>query len=116
MRDDASLIRQLLLLRALSARRHGMSLREMAREMGVGERTIKRDLDRFARIGAPLVESNGERGRKTWRLSDNGRMPPLSLSYDETVVLYLGRRLLDPRVGTQFWEVASRGDHPRSPP
>jgi predicted DNA-binding transcriptional regulator YafY len=63
MRDDTSLIRQLQLLRALGARRRGRSLREMARETGVGERTFKRDLDRFCRIGVPLVESNGEHGR-----------------------------------------------------
>jgi predicted DNA-binding transcriptional regulator YafY len=104
MRDDTALIRQLLLLRALGARRHGMSLREMADEMGVGPKTITRDLGRFVRIGVRLVESNGERGRKTWRLSDNGRMPPLSLTYDETVVLYLGRRLLSPLAGTSLWD------------
>jgi predicted DNA-binding transcriptional regulator YafY len=81
LRDDTSLIRQLNLVRALGARRHCMSLREMAREMGIGARTINRDLGRFRRIGVPLVASNGVRGRKTWRdFPNSGRTPPSSQS------------------------------------
>jgi len=106
MQDEPSLIRQLLLLRALSSRRFGMSVSEMAREMGVAGKTIRRDLKRFQKIGVPLLETDGERGKKTWRLVEHGRLPSLTLTYDEAVVLVLGRRLLEPMVGTQFWQAA----------
>jgi predicted DNA-binding transcriptional regulator YafY len=100
MRDDTSLIRELL--RAFGARRHGMSLREMADGMGVGPKTITRNLRRFVRIGVPLVESNGERGRQTCQLADNGRTPQLSLTYNETILLYPGRRLPGPSPEPSF--------------
>jgi predicted DNA-binding transcriptional regulator YafY len=94
MRDEPSIMRQWLLLRAFIARRHGMSVREMASEMCVAEKTIRRDLQLLRRLGFPFVETNGERGRKTWQLANDGKLPPLSFSYDEAVALYLSRRFL----------------------
>jgi predicted DNA-binding transcriptional regulator YafY len=106
MHDDVPIKRHWILLRTLCARRLGMSVREMALEMGVAEKTIRRDLELFRRLGFPLVETNGERGRKTWRLTDGGGLPPLQFTFDEALVIYLARPFLEPLAGTQLWEAA----------
>jgi len=95
MSDDVPVYRHWILLRTLGARRHGLTVREMAREMDVAEKTIRRDLALFQRLGFPLMETNGERGRKTWRLAGGGSAPPLQFTFDEAVVLYL--MAFDPR-------------------
>jgi predicted DNA-binding transcriptional regulator YafY len=106
MRDDSSLRRQWILLRSLSASRLGMTVREMAAEAGMNEKTIRRDLDLFRRVGFALEESIGEFGRKKWKLKANGSPPTLSFPFDEAAALYMGRRLLEPLAGTLFWEAA----------
>jgi len=106
MPDDVPVYRHWILLRTLGARRHGLTVREMAQDMGVAEKTIRRDLALFQRLGFPLVETNGERGRKTWRLAGGGSAPPLQFTFDEAVVLYLARPFLEPLAGTQLWQAA----------
>jgi predicted DNA-binding transcriptional regulator YafY len=65
MHDQTSFERQWILLRTLGTRRLGISVRDMARETGVAEKTIRRDLQLFQKLGFPLMEINGERGRKS---------------------------------------------------
>jgi predicted DNA-binding transcriptional regulator YafY len=69
MRDDPSLRRQWALLRSLSTRRHGLTVRQMADEAGVTVKTVRRDLDLFRAVGFPLEERVGAFGRKTWRVT-----------------------------------------------
>lgn len=106
MRDESGLRRQWSLLTALSSARYGLSLKQMAAELGVTERTIRRDLDVFRSVGFPLEEDVGEFGRKTWRVGPGRDRPPLAFTFDEAVALYLGRRLLEPLAGTFFWEAS----------
>ena len=68
MPQDAPLVRQWLLLKTLSSRRYGVTVRDMAQEMGVNEKTIRRDLQVFRDVGFPLEEEVGDFGRKTWCL------------------------------------------------
>jgi hypothetical protein len=63
MHDQTSIERQWILLRTLVARRHGISVSDMAREAKVAEKTIRRDLELFQKLGFPLLETNCERGR-----------------------------------------------------
>jgi predicted DNA-binding transcriptional regulator YafY len=91
MSDEVPVHRHWMLLRMLAARRYGLSVREMAREMGVADKTIRRDLALCQRLRIPLLESDGARGRKTWRLADGRGVPPLQFTFDEAVVLYLAR-------------------------
>lgn len=108
MSDAPPLVRQWTLLRILSARHYGATVKEMAAETGVSEKTIRRDLELFVQVGFPLEELSTERGRKTWRLDPARSQPGLSFAFDEAIALYLGRRLLDPLAGTPFWEAAQR--------
>jgi predicted DNA-binding transcriptional regulator YafY len=107
MRDENCLRRQWSLLRALTSRHLGLTIRQMADEVGVTERTIRRDLVVFRDVGFPLVEEVGEYGLKTWRIRGGRDQPPLSFTFDEAAALYLGRRLLEPLAGTFLWEAAS---------
>src|SRR4051812_5943543 len=106
MPEEPPLRRQWILLKALASRHYGLTVRGMAAEVGVSEKTIRRDLDTFRSVGFPLEETVGEYGRKTWRIKEDGNHPPLSFSFDEAIALYLGRRLLEPLAGTLFWEAA----------
>jgi proteasome accessory factor B len=78
----------------------------MAADAGVGGKTIRRDLELFRDLRFPLVETTGEFGRKTYRLTSPGDHPPLSFRFDEAMALYLSRRLLEPLAGTLFWDAA----------
>lgn len=106
LRDETCLRRQWSLLRTLSAGRCGLTLRRMAAELGVTERTIRRDLDVFRDVGFPLEEEVGDFGRKTWRIKPGDGRPPLAFTFDEAVALHLGSRLLEPLAGTFFWEAS----------
>ncbi len=108
MPEESPLVRQWLLLKALCARRHGVSAREMVEEMGVSDKTIRRDLETFERAGFPLEEMVGEFGRKRWRIDQAKTQPDLAFSFDEAIALYLGRRLMEPLAATLFWNAPSK--------
>lgn len=102
------LVRQWILLRTLASRWTGVTVEELARELETSEKTIRRDLALFRRVGFPLVEIRQAHGKKKWTLCPDGRVPPLGFAFDEALALYLCRRLLDPIAGTPFWEAAQR--------
>jgi len=99
------LARQWTLLRALSASRHGQTVRKLSHEMTVSEKMIRRDLLLLERVGFPLVETVGDHGRKCWRIAAD-RQPRLPFTYDELASLYLGRRFIEPLAGTVIWDAA----------
>ncbi len=100
MPSEPQIVRQWLLLHKLSLNHFGLGVRQLAGELGVAEKTIRRDLILLQSVGFPLDEAVGEHGRKAWRLAAAGGRPPLAFSFDELLALYLGRRLLDPLSGT----------------
>jgi len=106
MPEEPPLVRQWMLLRTLSARHYGATIRELGQERGVSEKTIRRDLETFRRAGFPLEETAGEFGKKSWRIDPSKSQPGLTFAFDEAVALYLGRRLLEPLAGTLFWQAA----------
>ena len=87
----------------LSARRHGATVRELSDEMGVVDKTIRRDLQFLASIGFPLTETVGEYGRKSWKLDGGPGVPSLKFNLTEVLSLYLARRFLEPLAGTNVW-------------
>ncbi len=108
MSEKTPLVRQWMLLRALSARHYGATVKEMALEMGVSEKTIRRDLETFQTAGFPLEEITCERGLKKWRIDPAKTQPALTFAFDEAVALYLSRRLMEPLAGTPFWDASQR--------
>lgn len=108
MAGQTPLVRQWILLRTLSARRQGVTVKELATEMAVCEKTIRRDLETFQSAGFPLIEVVERHGRKKWRLDSARNQPVLSFAFDEAIALYLARRLMEPLAGTPFWEAAQR--------
>ena len=108
MADQLPLLRQWVLLRILCTRHYGVTIKDMVHELNVSEKTIRRDLETFQRVGFPLEEVVGDFGRKTWHMEDGKAEPGLNFAYDEAIALYLGRRFLEPLAGTVFWEAAQR--------
>lgn len=90
----------------LGARRWGVTIQEMADELGVHSRTIRRDLATFSEVGFPVREHAAERGRKQFTLHTPGSELPLSFAVDEALALYLGRRFMEPLAGTLLWEAS----------
>jgi proteasome accessory factor B len=108
MTEATPLVRQWILLRTLCARHYGATVKELSAEMGVSEKTIRRDLETFQTAGFPLAETVEEFGRKKWHIDPSKHQPGMSFAYDEAIALYLGRRFLEPLAGTVFWEAAQR--------
>jgi len=106
MADSVPLLRQWTLLQTLSARRNGVTLREMSNETAVSQKTIFRDLQLLRRVGFPVQETVGDHGRKHWKLDGAGGLPALGFTLEEAAALYLGRQFLEGLAGTLFWSGA----------
>lgn len=100
------LARQWRLLQILSVRRQGATVRELAAETEVADKTIRRDLLFLARTGFPLSETVGEYGRKSWKFDGGPGLPALKFNLTEVLSLYMGRRFLEPLAGTSIWDGA----------
>ncbi len=108
MPGESPLVRQWILLRTLCARRYGATVAEMIEEMGVSDKTVRRDLETFQKAGFPLEEIVGDHGLKRWRVDPAKTQPGLTFTFDEAIALYLGRHLMEPLAGTLFWEASQR--------
>jgi len=99
MAEMTALERQWRLLQAMIARRNGETVTELAVELQVSEKTIRRDLSLLQKVGFPLSEIVGRKGLKRWKVSvEHG--PPAAIRWDEAATLYLGRKLMQPLAGT----------------
>ena len=103
MTSKAQLVRQWQLLQVLSVRRQAATIRELAAEMDVVDKSIRRDLDFLRGIGFPIFESVGPYGRKSWKLDSAKGIPVLNFNLTEVLSLYLARRFLEPLAGTNVW-------------
>lgn len=108
MADQPLLLRHWMILRTLSARRRGATLRQLADEMGVSSKTIHRDLVLLGQLGFPLIGDVGFRGQKHWRLDQTKGLLQLQFTIEEAAALYLGRQFLEPLAGTYFFEGAQK--------
>jgi predicted DNA-binding transcriptional regulator YafY len=77
MQRESPLVRQWVLSRTLCARRNGATVKELAEELEVADKTVRCDLESFQRAGFPLHETVGEHGR-------------LAFAYDEATTFCLG--------------------------
>jgi predicted DNA-binding transcriptional regulator YafY len=63
---------------------------ELMRELGVSDRTVRRDVDRLRELGYPVEATPGAGGG--YRLVSGASLPPLLLDDDEAVALAVGLR------------------------
>jgi predicted ArsR family transcriptional regulator len=71
-------LRQWDILRTLEASRHGLTLHQLAQELGVSERTVRRDIEGLEAAGFPVFKEYPDRegfvapaplwrAQRTWR-------------------------------------------------
>ncbi len=95
------LSRQWRLLRLLE-HRSGRTAEQLASELGVTTRTVRRDLDAVQAGGWP-VTSDREDGRVHWKFVEGFKSSThLPLSLTELLAVYFSRDLLKPLAGTLF--------------
>jgi predicted DNA-binding transcriptional regulator YafY len=81
--------RLLALLSLLQVRREWVG-HELADRLGVGERTIRRDVEKLRSLGYPVQASPGVAGG--YRLNAGAELPPLLLDDEEAVAVAVGLR------------------------
>ncbi|ARU50384.1 DNA-binding transcriptional regulator [Cellulosimicrobium cellulans] len=79
--------RALTLLSLLQTHRY-WPCAELARRLGVTERTVRRDVDRLRGLGYPVAATAGRYGG--YRLGSGAHLPPLVVDDDEAVALAVG--------------------------
>lgn len=99
------LARQWRIVKLLSSP-HGLSLDELAKELNVSIKSIRRDLKELREADIPLAETTGPHGKKTWRL-DMSRQVPTAFNFDEIAALYFGRLFFERLAGTSLWASAN---------
>jgi predicted DNA-binding transcriptional regulator YafY len=107
MPEVPQIIRQWTMLKMLAARRFGTSVYELADEMSVNQKTVRRDLQSLSSLGFPLEEKTVDHGKKLWSVKTDSGLPGLTLNLTEVLSLYVGRRLMEPLAGTLFWDGAA---------
>lgn len=110
MARNEQLIRQHKILQVLERLRFGATTEELrdsvVDELGLTSlhtRSIRRDLDALTAAGIPIRFEDEARGR-VWKLNrtDKG-LSKVAITASELIALSMGRDLMLPLVGTQFW-------------
>ena len=110
MARNEQLIRQHKILQILERLRFGATLEELrdsvVDELGLSSlhtRSIRRDIDALIAAGMPISDVEEQRGR-VWKLSRSDRgLQKIAITASELISLSMGRDLMLPLVGTQFW-------------
>lgn len=111
MARNEQLIRQHKILQLLEDARYGRTLEELRddliTDLGLSqlhERTVRRDIEALQAAGYDLDVETNQRG-KVWKLGrvDRG-IHKISATATELIALSIGRDLLNPLAGTQYWQ------------
>ena len=101
---NAEVIRQWQILREIEARRAGVTIHELARQVKVSTRTIRRDLQALQEAGFAVFDEGEEHETKRWRLNAQPfRSLEAGLSIADVAALYLSRSLVEALSG---WPLA----------
>lgn len=110
MARNEQLIRQHKIIQVLERLRFGATLEELrdtvVEELGLSSlhtRSIRRDIEALVAAGMPIQDEETSRGR-VWKMSraDKG-LQKIAITASELIALSMGRELMLPLVGTQFW-------------
>lgn len=110
MARNEQLIRQHKLLQLLEYSRFGRTLDELRGDLvldlgltNLHERTVRRDVEALQSAGFDIQSETVDRG-KVFKLGQNqAGVHEVGLSASEMIALSIGRELLYPLVGTQYW-------------
>ncbi|MGB7346062.1 MAG: transcriptional regulator [Pirellulaceae bacterium] len=110
MARNEQLIRQHKLLQLLEISRFGRTLEELKSELiadlglsTLHERTVRRDVEALQAAGFDIQSDTVERG-KVYKLGVNTTgVHEIGISATELIALSIGRELLYPLLGTQYW-------------
>ena len=111
MARNEQLIRQHKIIQILERRRYGASLEDLrdsvVQELGIGTlhvRSIRRDIEALQAAGMAIITEETQTG-KVWKMSrvEKG-LHKIAITASELIALSMGRDLLLPLVGTQFWQ------------
>jgi len=97
---------RLITLIMLLQRKPNQKANELAAQLGVSRRTIQRYTNMLDEMGIPIYSERGPHGG--FSLVRGYKMPPLVLTPDEAVAVYLGTSLVEEMWG-QLYEEAARG-------
>jgi predicted DNA-binding transcriptional regulator YafY len=110
MARNEQLIRQHKLLQLLELSRFGRTLTELRDDLvadlgltNLHERTVRRDLEALQAAGFDIQSETVQRGR-VFKLGQNTTdVHEIGISATELIALSIGRELLYPLMGTQYW-------------
>ena len=110
MARNEQLIRQHKLLQLLEYSRFGRTLEELRDDLvadlgltALHTRTVRRDVEALQAAGFDIQTDSVERGR-VYKLGRNNRgVHEIGVSATELIALSIGRELLFPLLGTQYW-------------
>lgn len=85
--SSPQLTRQWTVLRELTASRRGRTLKQLAREADVHERTVRRDIYALMDAGFPIEKIDGEESVR-FRFHPEHKLPELPLDFTEALALY----------------------------
>ncbi len=111
MARNEQLVRQHKILQILERRRFGATLEDIRQslvdELGLSSlhgRSVRRDIEALSAAGFDIHTEDTQSG-KVWKLrrTDKG-VHKLNVSASELIALSMGRDLLLPLLGTQFWQ------------
>lgn len=111
MARNEQLIRQHKLLQLLELSRFGRTLDELRLDLvadlglsALHERTVRRDIEALQAAGFDIQSDTVERG-KVYKLGQNNTgVHEIGISASELIALSIGRELLFPLLGTQYWQ------------
>jgi predicted DNA-binding transcriptional regulator YafY len=103
MAGGDQLARQWTLVRLLSGR-YGRTLAQLRAELGVGKRTVQRDIVDLESAGFPIT-SESRNGTIFWHFMEGFHAEaPVSLTLTEQMALYFSKGLFKPLQGTPMYE------------
>ena len=101
---NAEVIRQWQVLREIEARRTGVTIHELAKQVKVSTRTIRRDLQALQEAGFAVYDEGEENETKKWRLDAMPfRAVQDGLSVADVAALYVSRSVVESLSG---WPLA----------
>lgn len=102
---NAEVIRQWQILKSIEASRTGVTIHELARQVSVTTRTIRRDLQALQEAGFAVFDEGEENETKRWKLQAQPfKTLQDGLSVSDVASLYLSRALVEAMPG---WPLAA---------